>query len=194
MKKRNSAAAIAIVLLVICAIFAGLEPGSLKAAPRRKKDKDKKDAVASNDPTAKLFKILDDSYGGKLDTYLLADIYSDPSDPSQQYQRILHVVYNKNLYFGRFTIHVRSVGKMDPEQLATYSPQSIFSFGGQDTQEFEKINPGPFGGTGDLFLEAQNGRPLSGSSITDDAQEEYEMLVTKYILPAVEKQAAAKSS
>lgn len=187
MKKRNSMKALA--LLVAVGILVALAP--LQAAPRRKKTK-KDTASLVNDPTAKLFRTLDESYGGKLDTYLLADVYSDPSNPSQQYQRVLHVVYNKSLYFGRFTIHVRSVGKMNSEQLATYNPQSIFSFGGQDTQEFEKINPGPFGGTGDLFLEASDGHPLSGSAVTDDVSQEYEMLMTKYILPAVEKQMASK--
>ncbi|HET7099973.1 MAG TPA: hypothetical protein VFJ52_02390 [Terriglobia bacterium] len=191
MKKRNSTITNVLALLLAAGIVAALAPIALQSAPRRKKDK--KDAAnLTNDATAKLFKALDESNGGKLDIYLLADVYSDPSDPSQQYQRVLHVIYNKNIYFGRFTIHVRSVGKMNSEQLATYSPQSIFSFGGQDTQEFEKINPGPFGGTGDLFLESSDGHPLSASAVTDDVAQEYEMLITKYIIPAVEKQVAAK--
>jgi hypothetical protein len=181
---------IAVILAFMAIDFSGFGPGPLHAAPRRKKDK--KETVSANDATAKLYKLLDDSFGGKLDLYLLADIYSDPSNPGQEYQRVIRVVYNKDLFFGRFTIHVRSVGKMDPAQLATYSPQAVFNFGGRDTQEFEKINPGPFGTTGDLFLEAVDDRPLAASPITDDVQQEYEMLMTKYILPAVEKQAAGK--
>ncbi|MGH9328205.1 MAG: hypothetical protein ACRD2B_16170 [Terriglobia bacterium] len=174
--------------VVFCGITV-LGCGALEAAPRHKKEKK---TATSSGPTAQLYNTLNNSYGGKLNTYLLADIYSDPSNPSQQYQRVIHVIYNKDLYFGRFTIHVRSVGKLNSQQLAIYNPEAIFKFGNSDSQEFEKINPGAFGETGDLFLEARNGEPLAEAPVTDEVRQEYEMLVTKYILPAVQKQASGK--
>ncbi|MGH9353587.1 MAG: hypothetical protein ACRD2G_15735 [Terriglobia bacterium] len=163
--------------------------GPLQALPRRHKAKE---AVSANDPTARLYQMADQSLDGKFSFYLLADVYTDPSHPGSPYQRVLRVVYNKALYFGRFAIHVRSVAKLTPEQLATYTPKEIFDYADTDTAEFEKIDPGKFGKTGDLYLAAANGQPLASSPITPDVQAEYEMLVTNYVLPAVEKQAAQR--
>lgn len=177
------------VIVVLCglAILCGcLSP--LEAASRHKKEK----KANGNTPTAQLYNILNGSFDGKLDTYLLADIYSDPSNPSEQYQRVLHVTYDKSLYFGRLTIHVRSVGKMNAQQLVIYTPEAIFKFGNSDMQEFEKINAGDFGETGDLYLESQNDQPLAKAPITDEVRQEYDMLVTTYILPSVQKQASGK--
>ncbi|HUY12486.1 MAG TPA: hypothetical protein VMX16_02495 [Terriglobia bacterium] len=141
-----------------------------------------------NDPTSRLFHTLDDSYGGKLtNLYLLADVYSDPASPGKQFQRVLLVDYDKSRFFGRFKIIVRSVGKLTPTQLQSYTPQQIYDFGETDSEKFEKINPGPFGGNGDLYLRATGNGPLQSAPIMDHVRQEYDMLVTTYILPAVEK-------
>jgi hypothetical protein len=176
---------------LVVAILLGCSPPALHALPRRKK-KEKHGQISPNDPTARLFEILNDSFGGKLSNFcVLADVYSDPSNPSQQYQRILSVDYNKDLYFGRFVIHARSVSKMTSEQLAIYTPAQIYKFGGRDGQVFDKINPGSFGAeTGDLYLTPPpNGGPLRPEPINDDVAQEYNMLVSQYVLPAVQKAA-----
>jgi hypothetical protein len=180
--------------VTILAILLGCATPSIHAVPRKKK-KAKNGPVSPNDPTARLFDAINASLGGKLnDFYVLADVYSDPSNPSQQYRRVLQVDYNKDLYFGRFVIHARSVGKMTAAQLAIYSPKQIYEFGGRDGQVFDKINPGPFGSeTGDLYLAPPpNGGPLRTVPIDDSVTQEYEMLVSQYILPAVQKLVAQK--
>jgi hypothetical protein len=166
---------------------------SLQALPRRKK-KEKSGSVSPNDPTARLFEFLNNSDGGKLNDFcVLADVYSDPSDPSQQYQRVLKVDYNKNLYFGRFVIHARSVSKLTQQQLVIYTPKQVYDFGGRDGQVFDKISAGPFGSeTGDLYLTPAPNGPLRSSDIDDSVTQEYKMLVGQYILPAVQKQVAQK--
>lgn len=192
MLKRNFGRG-ALVMAVALAIVAGCVTPALQARPRKRK-KEKNSTVSANDPTAKLFQVLNDSYSGKVsDLYILADVYSDASDPSQQYQRVLKVDYNKDAYFGRLAIHVRSVGKMTAEQLAIYTPQQIYKFGGSDGEVFDKTNPGPFGAeTGDVFLSAADNGPLRTSEITDAVTAEYNNLVTQYILPAVQKQQTAQ--
>lgn len=141
-----------------------------------------------NDPTTHLFQILDNSYGGKLNNfYVLADVYSDPSDAGKQYQRVLMVDYDKSRFFGRFRIYVRSVAKLTPTQLQSYTPKQIYDFGETDSAKFEKINPDPFGGSGDLYLQAAGNSPLQTAPITDEVRQEYDTLLTKYILPAVGK-------
>jgi len=148
----------------------------------------KKASVSPNDPTYQIYQLLDNSYGGKLsDFYLLANIYADPQNPNVQLQRVLLVDYNKNQYFGRFRIYVRSVGKLTPAQLKTYSVKQIYQFGQSDDAEFEKIDPGPLGQSGDLYLKATNGGPLAPAPITDQVRQEYESLITQYILPALKK-------
>jgi hypothetical protein len=150
----------------------------------------KKKTLSGNpdDPTYKVYQILDDSYGGKLtDYYLLADLYADPKDPSNQLQHVIQVDYDKNRFFGRFQISVRSVGKLTQDQLTTYNVKQIYDFGDSDEAKFEKINPGPLGETGDLYLKAPANGPLAPAPVTDQASEEYDMLITKYILPALQK-------
>jgi hypothetical protein len=148
----------------------------------------KKKAVSPDDPTYMVYQLLDNSYDGKLsDFYLLAGVYADPQDPSNQLQRVLRVDYDKNSYFGRFRIYVRSVGKLTPAQMKTYDPKQIYDFGESDQMEFEKINPGPLGETGDLYMEATNSGPLAPAPVTDAARQEYDNLITKYILPALKK-------
>lgn len=150
--------------------------------------KRKKAALNPNDPTYKLYQLLNNSYGGKLtNLYLLANIYTDTQDPTTQLQRVIRVDYDKIRFFGRFRIYVRSVGKLTPAQLKTYDTKQIYQFGESDDSEFEKINPGPLGETGDLYLKASSNGPLAPAPITDQVRQEYEMLITKYILPALKK-------
>ncbi|MGH9434106.1 MAG: hypothetical protein ACRD3T_21465 [Terriglobia bacterium] len=171
------------VAAIFCAAIAVLQGPSPLQAREKHKSQDN-----PNDPTSRLFQILDNSYGGKLSNlYLLADVYSDPANPANQYQRVLLVDYDKSRYFGRFRIFVRSVGKLTPTQLQSYTPQQIYDFGETDSAKFEKINPGPFGGNGDLYLQAVDNGPLQTAPVTDKVRQEYDLLLTKYILPAVEK-------
>ncbi len=54
--------------------------------------KQKADAVDLNDPSLRLFQLLDGSYGGKLsDFYVMADVYPDPKNAGQELQRVLRV-------------------------------------------------------------------------------------------------------
>lgn len=161
----------------------------MNALPRRHKEKG---GVPANDVTSHLYQIADQSLQGKFSFYLLAGTYPDPAKAGAQLQRVLRVVYDKDLYFGRFAIHIRTVSKLTPDQLIAYTPEEIFNYGNADTEEFEKINPGRFGRTGDLYLASSNGGPLATAPITPDVQSEYEKLVTDYVLPEVEKLAAGK--
>jgi hypothetical protein len=144
--------------------------------------------VGPDDPTYQVYQLLDDSYGGRLkDFYLLADIYTDPQKPETQLQHVLRVDYDKSRFFGRFQIFVRSVHKLTPDQLKTYSTEQIYDFGVQDEEEFEKIDPGPFGQKGDLFLQATSSGPLASAPTTDQVREQYNFFLTQYVLPALKK-------
>ena len=144
--------------------------------------------VSPDDPTYQLYQLLDNSYGGKLkEFYVLANIYNDPEKPDNQLQYVLSVEYDKSRYFGRLRILVRSVGKLTPEQLKTYSPKQIYGFGEQDEEEFNKTDPGPLGQKGDLFLRATSLGPLAPASITDEVRKQYDSFITKYIMPALKK-------
>lgn len=146
----------------------------------------KKSVVPANDPTARLFNLLDKSHDGKLkDFYVLADVYQDPARPGE-WQHILLVNYDKSLYFGRLKIVVRSISKPTPAQLKTYTVKQMYDFG-SDSEEFEKIAAGPLGQTGDLFLRAKGDMPLVSVPITADAQTAYEKYLTQYLIPALEK-------
>lgn len=150
--------------------------------------KKRHDSVSPDDPTYKLYQLLNDSYGGKLsDYYLLVNLYSDPQDPTNQLQRVIRVDYDKDLFFGRFHIFVRSVGKLTPDQMKTYDAKQIYDFGESDDTKYEKIDPGELGGTGDLYLKASADGPLAPAPITDEARQDYDMLITKYLLPALQK-------
>jgi hypothetical protein len=150
--------------------------------------KQKAEAVDPNDPTLRLFQLLDNSYGGKLeDFYVLADIYSDPKKPGQELQRVLRIEYGKSHPFGKLKIYVRSVGKLAPDQLKTYTPKIVFDFGETDLEKFVKTEPGPLGKTGDLYLRSTEDRPLATSPVTDEARKAYEHLITDYLLPALQK-------
>ncbi|MGH9436620.1 MAG: hypothetical protein ACRD22_01675 [Terriglobia bacterium] len=182
-----------LVLPLICGAFVVSlwNANPAQAMPFKKKRKLEK--MSSNSPTGRLFNILNSSLGGKLDLYLLAGIYSPPSKPGTQSQQVLHVTYDQSLFFGRFTIHMRDVAKLNPQQLIVYTPKQIFDFASQDAQEFEKINPGPFGGTGDLYLASTGASPPAVAPITDEVRQQYDALINLYIMPAVEKQAGGKS-
>ena len=150
----------------------------------RKKHK----SIDPNDPTYMAYQLMNDSYAGKLTNfYLLAGTYADPQNPANQLQRVIRVDYDKSRFFGRFRIDVRGVGKLTPAQLKTYDVKQIYDFGVSDVAQYEKLDPGPLGGKGDLYLQATSNGPLAPASITDEARQEYDTLITQYILPALKK-------
>lgn len=169
-------------LSVVVSVLAGLAPGftgKLYASHNHKVD--------GGDVTAPLFELLDSAYGGKLtDFYVLADTFTDPAS-GEQYRHVLRLDYDKSRGFGRLRIYVRSVGKMTPEQLAVYTPQQIYDFGETDLEKFVKSDRGPFGETGDLYLQAKDGGPLHTFAVTDDARKEYDDFVTQYLIPALQQ-------
>lgn len=143
--------------------------------------------IDPNNPTQRLFEFLDNSKAGKLaDFYVIADTYADPSHPGQQLQRVLKVDYDKARFFGKFRIYVAAVAVLTPDQVKTYTPEQIFNFG-TVVEKFEKINPGPLGEEGDMYLRAQGNLPPAAAPITDDVRKEYDTLVTEYILPALQQ-------
>ena len=143
-------------------------------------------ALDPNDVTLRLFHLLDDSYGGKFDDYLLADLYTDAAS-GQEYRHVVHVDYDKNRAFGRLSLYIRGVAKMTPEQLAVYTPKEIFDFAEVDLEKFIKTDPGPFGGTGDLYLHSVNGGPLVQGAANQDVEKRYTDILTQYVIPALEK-------
>jgi hypothetical protein len=143
-------------------------------------------SVDENDVTLQLFRLLDDSYGGKFDDYVLADLYTDAAS-GQEYRHILHVDYDKNRAFGRLNLCVRGVAKMTPEQLAVYTPKEIYDFAKIDLEKFFKTAPGPFGASGDLYLRSVNGGALANAAINNEAQKRYTDIVSQYVIPALEK-------
>lgn len=148
----------------------------------------KHESVNPDDPTYRLYQLLNDSSGGKLtDYYLLANLYADPSDPSNELQRVIRVDYDKDRFFGRLRIYVRSVGQLTPDQMKTYDAKQVYDFAENDSTQYEKINAGELGETGDLYLRASADGPLASAPITDEARQDYDMLITKYILPALQK-------
>ncbi len=150
--------------------------------------KEKSRGVDANDPTYRLYQLLDTSYAGKLsDFYLLADTLKDPTNPQQELQHVLRAEYDKSRFFGRFRIYVRSVSRPTAEQLKTYTPKQIYDFGGSDSEKFEKIESGPFGKTGDLYLRSTDDRPLASAPVTDEIQKQYDFFVVQYLLPALQK-------
>ncbi len=178
-------------ILMVALAFTLAAPG---ATARRRKDQ-QQSYVSSSDPTARLYQLLDNSFGGKLkDFYVAGDVYPDSNHPGSSLQHFLRVEYDKNLFFGRLQIYVRSVGQPTADQLKTYTTKQLYDFGEIDTEEFEKIDSGPFGDTGDLYLAVkdENG-PLTPASITQKISDEYDTLVSQYILPALEKEAKHNS-
>jgi hypothetical protein len=159
---------------------------------RRLGAKDKTPVVGPNDPTVRLYSLLDSKYDGKLENFiLLADQFNDPKISGQPQQHILRIDYSKDRTFGKLNIHVRSVGQPTPEQLKAYTPKQIYDFGESDSAKFTKTDPGPFGMPGDVYFEpAPDGGALATVSVTPGVQAEYDRFLTQYILPALEKKAA----
>lgn len=154
--------------------------------------KDKNPQVSPNDPTVRLYSLLDSKYNGKLDDFiLLADVFNDPKLPGQPQQHVIRVSYSKDRAFGKLNIHVRTVAQPTPEQLKAYDPKQIWDYAETDTAKFTKTDPGPFGKQGDVYFEpASEGGALASVAVTPEVQAEYERLVTQYLLPALEKKAA----
>lgn len=154
--------------------------------------KDKGSQLNPNDPTVRLYNVLDSKYNGKLDDFfLLADMVNDSKNPGQTQQHVLCVDYKKDRGFGKLNIHLRTVAQLTPEQLKTYSPKQIYDFAETDTAKFTKTDPGPFGKTGDVYFEpSTDGGPMGTASVTPEVQAQYERFVTEYLLPALEKKAA----
>jgi len=145
-----------------------------------------KGAIDPNDMTLRLFHSLDDSFSGKFDDYILADLYTDAST-GQEYRHILHIDYDKNRTFGRLNLYIRSVAKMTPEQLAIYTPKEIFDFAQADLEKFIKTDPGPYGGSGDLYFHSVDGGPLVHATINDEVEKRYADIVTQFVIPALDR-------
>jgi hypothetical protein len=154
--------------------------------------KDKSSPTNPNDPTFRLFSLLDSKFNGKLDDFcMLADLVNDPKNPGQQLQRVIRIEYNKDKGFGKLSLHLRTVAQLTPEQLKAYSPKQTFDFAETDAAKFTKSEAGSFGRPGDVYFEASSdGGPLTTATVSSEVQTQYELLVTQYLLPALEKKAA----
>ncbi len=158
---------------------------SLSAGVGWGKDKSKA-PVDANDPTSRLFQLLDSQYDGKLkDFYVLADVYKGAEGADLQH--VLRVNYDKDKYFGKLEIYVRSIQKPDEAQLKGYTLKALFEFGEYDLQKFIKTQAGPLGGTGDLYLEAKPGFALAAAPIDEDARKAYDTYVNQFVIPALQK-------
>lgn len=151
--------------------------------------KEKPPLVSPEDPTLRLYQLLDAQYGGKLDDFcIIGDVFNDPKKPDHPEQHILRVEYDKNRAFGKLRIYVRTVDKLTPDQLKTYTAKQIYDYAETDSEKFTKTDPGYFGKTGDIyFLPVSEGGPLATAPITDGARSAYERYVTDFILPALQK-------
>ncbi len=184
MKERHLRIFIAVLALLagVAAAPEGFFVGHLSA-------RDKQPPVGPDDPTYRLFQLLDAKRGGKLpEIYVIADVYNDPKDPSVQQQHVLRADYDKSRGFGKFNLHVRSVGKISTRQLEAYTPKELYDFGLMDLERFLKTDAGPLGKPGDVYLRADEDQPLHSAEVTDDIRKEYEGFLTRYLLPALEKQ------
>lgn len=182
-----------VVLFMIGAIFVFLVHGSGGAGNLSAKEKTPQ--ISPDDPTLRLYSLLDSKFNGKLDGFVvLADVVNDPKISPQPQQRVLSVDYNKDHAFGKLNIRVRSVGQLTPDQMKTYTPKQIFDFGETDAEKFTKTDPGPFGRPGDVFFEpAADGGAMGSVNATPEVQAEYERFLTQYLIPALEKKAAGGS-
>jgi hypothetical protein len=154
--------------------------------------KEKSSQVGPNDPTVRLYNLLDSKYNGKLDDiFLLSDVFNDPKNPGQAQQHVLRIDYSKDRAFGKLNIHVRTVAQLTPEQLKAYSPKQIYDFADSDSAKFTKTDPGPFGKPGDVYFEpSSDGGAMGTVPVTPEVQAQYERFVTQYLLPILEKKAA----
>ena len=171
-------------LLVAAALFSTLSAVGVAA----KEKGQGKEVINENDPAYRLFQLLDATRAGKLtDFFVIADLYKNPQNPQDELQRIVRVEYDKNHAFGKLVLYSRSVAKMDPVQMSTYSPKQIYEFAESDMEKFTKTDPGPFGGKGDVYFHITDIGALSTAPITPEVQQTYDMLLTRYILPALGK-------
>jgi hypothetical protein len=149
--------------------------------------REKKPLISPDDPTTKLFNLLDTKFDGKLENfYALADVYKNPAHPGQDWQHILRVDYNKKLFFGKFKFYVCGISKPTPDQLKAYTLKQLYDFG-SDSEKYEKIAVGPFGQKGDLYFRAEENMPLATAPITPEVEAAYEAYVTQFLIPALEK-------
>jgi len=181
MKRRSRAQLIPILALSILSL-SGLWMGSTLA-------KEKVPPVSPDDPTLRLYQFLDSQYGGKLEDFCLtADVFKDPKNPDHEEQHILKVEYDKNRGFGKLRIYVRTVDKLTPEQLKTYTPKQMFDYAEVDSEKFTKTDPGSFGRTGDVYFRpVSEGGPLATAPVTDETRSAYERYLTSFITPALQK-------
>lgn len=180
MSRRIPKLPIALAVLLLAGLLQTY--GSLLSA------KEKVPPVSPDDPTFRLFQLLDNSRGGKLtDFFVIAGVYKDPKNPSDELQHILRAEYDKNRGFGKLNLYVRGVGKIAPEQMRAYSPKQFYEFGLSDLEKYVKTEPGPLGRPGDLYLRSEDDRPLASTPATDDARKAYETFLTQYLIPALEK-------
>jgi hypothetical protein len=151
--------------------------------------KEKVPAVSPDDPTLRLYQLLDGQYGGKLDGFcIIGDVFNDPKKPDHPEQHIFRVEYEKSRAFGRLRIYVRTVDKLTADQLKTYTPKQIYDYAETDSEKFTKTDPGYFGKTGDIYsLPVSEGGPLATAPITDEVRSAYERYVTNFLLPALQK-------
>jgi len=177
-------------LLIICSIFSILLV--LGSSIQRMESKDKTSPTNPNDPTFRLFGLLDSKFNGKLEDFcVLADLVNDPKNPGQQVQRVIRIEYNKDKGFGKLSLHLRTVAALTPEQLKAYSPKQTYDFAEVDVAKYTKSEAGSFGRPGDVYFEASSeGGPLVTAAVTPEVQSQYELLVNQYVLPALEKKAA----
>jgi hypothetical protein len=170
------------VLLIILGAATPEWSGSLLYA------REKKPVINPNDPTLRLYTFLDTKRDGKLaDFYFLADAVTDPSHPGQEWQHVILAEYDKSLFFGKFKMTVRSISKPTPDQLKAYTVKALYDFG-SDSAKFAKIDPGPFGQKGDLYMVVEDDKPIASAPITPEVQATYEKYVSQYLLPALEKE------
>jgi hypothetical protein len=157
--------------------------------------KDRVPGVNSDDPTLRLYNLLDSKLGGKIEEfYLLADTISDPQNPGQVQQHVLRVDYDKGRVFGKLRIVIRTVDQLSAEQLKTYTVKEIYDFAETDSEKFTKTDPGSFGRQADVYFQPTSpGGPLGTAPVTDAVQARYERYVTQHILPALEKKTGGGS-
>lgn len=158
------------------------------ALPQSLGAKERIQPVSSDDPTFRLYQLLDTSYGGKLDElYVIADTFKDPKKGDQAEQHILKLEYDKSRAFGKLRLYVRVVDKLTSDQEKTYTPKQVYEFAEADSEKFTKTDPGPLGRPGDLYFQATQDRPLATVPVTDEARKEYDDFITQYLLPALAK-------
>lgn len=150
--------------------------------------KNKGTRVDPNDVTLRLYQLLDAERGGKLaGFYVLADIYKDQEQSGQEFQHVLRAEYDKDRSFGKLNLYVRSVAKMEPAQLQSYTPKQVYGYGETDLEKFVKTDPGEFGRPGDIYLRGEADIPLTTSPVTEEVRKSYEFFVARYLLPALQK-------